>query len=231
MLDYRKFFTILFLAVLVANTGCSTVPVAAVELSNTVGRDLEEVHRSHHALAVLHFDKIVAEVNLFVDETYRAAFITQFASEFKLSDKVKLILKEDPEKLLPVMTRFVAIATERVEKKRKELLDPIEAQRRDVLKNIDLAHRQIQSAQAIVSGHLASVVKLHEVQNEVLAKVGLGDVRKHISTKTSEVSDAVKEIVKKGKKIDSGIATAKEKIEKFNEAITIAKDKLSKPAK
>lgn len=228
MLDYRKFFVIFFLAALILNTGCSTIPVEAVELSNTVGRDLEEVHRSHHALAELHFDKTITEVNLFVDETYRPAFIAKFAREFKLNDKVKMILKRDPEKLLPVMTRFVTIATERIEKKRKELLGPIEAQRREVLENIDLAHRQIQSAQAIVSGHLASVAKVHEVQSEMFAKVGLGDVRERIAAKTSEVSNAVKDIVSKGKEISSGVDTAKEKIEKFDAAIAKARDKLSK---
>jgi len=126
------------------------------------------------------------------------------------------------------MTRFVTIATERIEKKRKELLGPIEDQRREVLTNIDLAHRQIQSAQAILMGHLASVVKVHEVQNEMMAKVDLGDVRERIAVKTSKVSNAVKDIVSKGKEINSGIGAAKEKIAKFDEAIAEAKDKLSK---
>jgi len=89
MLEHRKFFVVFLLVLLVGSTGCSTVPKEAIELSNTVSRDLEEVHRSHHALAELHFDKIIAEVNLFVDETYRLAFITKFADEFKLNDKVE----------------------------------------------------------------------------------------------------------------------------------------------
>ena len=209
-------------------SGCSTVPKEAVELSNTVGRDLEEVHRAHHALAELYFDQIINKVNKFVDDNYRPAFIEKFADEFKLDEKVEKILREDPEKLQPVMTRFMTIATERVEKKRKELLQPIDSQRREVLTNIDMAHRQIQAAQAIVAGHLASVRKVHDVQGEILSKVGLGDMRERIADRTSKVSDAVNDFVQKGSEINAGIDTAKGKIDKLDEAINAAKEKLSK---
>lgn len=225
---YRMYIVVFLVGCLLAVLGCSAVPKEAVELSNTVGRDIDEVHRSHHALAELHFDEMIDAVNLFVDDTYRPAFIAKFAEEFKLNDQVERILREDPEKLLPVMTRFVTTATERVEKKRKQLLGPITDQRREVLANIDLAYRQIQSAQAMVTGHLASVRKVHEVQNEMLAEVGLGDVRERIAARTSQVSSAVKDIVSKGKEIDSGIDSAKAKIDKLDEAIADARNKLSK---
>jgi vacuolar-type H+-ATPase subunit E/Vma4 len=228
MFGDRKFVVILSVVFLIGLSSCSTVPKEAVELSNTVGRDLEEMHRSHRALAELHFGQLISEINVFVDGTYRPAFIAKFADEFELGDKVAMILREDPEKLLPMMTRFMTIATERVEKKRSQLLEPIEAQRREVLTNIDMAYRQIQSAQSIVTAHLASVSKVHEAQGEILTEVGLGDVREQIAAKTSEVSDAVKNIVNKGKDIDSGMDKAKDKIEKLDAVIAEARDKLSK---
>jgi prefoldin subunit 5 len=224
----RKLIVILSVAFLVVLTGCTTVPKEAVELSNTVGRDLDEMHRSHRALAELHFNQLINEVNVFVDGTYRPAFIAEFAAEFELDDKVAMILRQDPEKLLPVMTRFMTIATERIEKKRSQLLEPIETQRREVLSSIDMAYGQIQSAQSMLTAHLASISKAHEAQDEMLAEVGLGDVRERIAAKTSEVSDAVKIIVSKGKEIDSGIDTAKDKIEKLDAAIAEAREKLSK---
>ena len=48
---------------------CDLVPQEAVELSNTVGRDLEEVHRAHRALAELHFQRIEDDINNFIDTT------------------------------------------------------------------------------------------------------------------------------------------------------------------
>lgn len=229
MLACRKCLWILLVSAVAS--GCSTVPKEAVELSNTVGRDLEEVHRAHHALAELYFDQTIDKLNAFIDDTYRPAFIAKFAEEFKLNDQIKRILDKDPDKLLPVLTGFVTIATERIEKKRDELLAPIQTQRREVLTSIDIAHRQIRAAQAIVTGHLASVRKVHEVQNQLLAEVGLEDVRQRIAARTASVSDAVADIVKQGKKIDAGADVAQDKLEKLDAAIDKAKDKLTELTK
>ncbi len=200
-------------------TACDTVPPEAVELSNTVGNDLEEVHRAHRSLAELHFDNIEAEINEFIDQTYRPAYIRTFAAEFKLNDRVAQILEQDPDKLLPVLSRFVEISVERIESKRAELLNPILEQRREVLSDINLAHRQIQSAQAIVTGHLASVRRVREVQNEILADVGLGDVRERITVTTAKISNKVAEFVETGNEIDVRIDDAAEKIQALDEKI------------
>lgn len=195
---------------------CDVVPKEAVELSNTVGRDLEEVHRAHRALAELHFGSIENRVNMFVDETYRPAFIKAFATEFKLDEKVLIILEKDPSKLLPVLTRFVETATKRIEKKRAELIEPIQKQKTDVIAEIDAAHRQIQAAQAVVTGHLASVRKVREVQNEILAKVGLKDIRQKVASKTAEISQKVGEFVVKGQEIEGQIGNAAAKISQID---------------
>lgn len=207
--------TILMLSV----SSCDTVPKESVELSNTVGRDLEEVHRAHRALAELHFVAIEREVNQFINTTYRPVFIRQFAEEFKLNDQIKLILAEDPDKLLPVLTRFVEIAVVRIEAKRAELLDPIAAQKQSVISEIDKAHRQIQAAQAVVTGHLASVRKVREVQNEVLAKVGLGDLSGKIAGTTADISNRVAAFVEQGQRVEAGVDSASQKINQLNAQI------------
>lgn len=176
MIRLKRGFAAVGLAALMFGVSAyDQVPKEAVELSNTVGRDLEEVHRAHRALAELHFGTIEKDINRFIDTTYRPAFIRQFAEEFKLNDQIALILVQDPEKLLPVLTRFVEISVSRIEAKRAELVDPLLTQKHAVITEIDNAHRQIQAAQAVVTGHLASVRNVREVQNEILAGVGLGD--------------------------------------------------------
>jgi len=198
---------------------CDVVPQEAVELSNTVGRDLEEVHRAHRALAELYFSRIEDDINNFIDTTYRPAFIKKFAEEFKLADNVNLILAQDPDKLLPVLTGFVERAVDRTEAKRRELLEPIQMQKQAVIEEIDTAHRQIQAAQAVVTGHLASVRKVREVQNELLAKVGLGDLRQKIADTTADISDKVADFVATGEKIDAGAGTAIAKVGEIDTAI------------
>lgn len=204
------------LVVLVAFSlaSCDVVPKETIELSNTVGRDLEEVHRAHRSLAELHFSDIERNINRFIDETYRPAFIKVFASEYDLNKRIE-DLKDEPNKLLSVLTGFVQVATQRVEKKRSELINPIQEQKKLVISEIDAAHRQIQAAQAVVTRHLASVRKVRNVQNELLARVGL----KSVGEKVAEVSQKVGEFVTKGKEIDGKFGNAAEQIAGFDTEI------------
>ena len=185
------------LTALLFMTACAEMPKEAVELSNTVGRDLEEVHRAHRALANLYFDTIESKVIRFIDNEYRPSYVKLFAQNFKLIDQTKLILANKPDDLLIVMQRFVEIAIRDVEAKRSELLGSIIEQRRSVISEIDESHRKIQAAHAIVTGHLASVLKVHEAQAEILNKVGVGDLRAKITTRTADLSRNVADITDK----------------------------------
>tara|TARA_R110000787_G_scaffold36145_42_gene92551 strand:- start:253 stop:966 length:714 start_codon:yes stop_codon:yes gene_type:complete len=211
--------------------GCDTVPKESVELSNTVGRDLEEVHRAHRALAELHFKKIEDDINGFIDNTYRPEFIREFAKEFKLDERIRTIVAADPVKLLPVLTGFVERAVDRVEKKRAELLGPIQVQKTTIIEEIDAAHRQIQAAQAVVTGHLASVMKVREVQNDLLAKAGLGGVREKIAMTTAEISNRVGDFIKKGEEIKAKADSAEQKIVEINSAIDKLKAQIGRAGK
>ena len=59
---------------------CAQVPRESVELSATVGRDIQKAHESHLALAKVLFDRMKSDVNRFVDEEY-APFQIKFLFE------------------------------------------------------------------------------------------------------------------------------------------------------
>ena len=179
-MNFAAFLYLAGIVLTVALVACDTLPRGMVVLSNTVGRDLEEVHRAHRELAQLHFARMEADVNLFIDETYRPEFIKAFAKEFKLASKIRKIIKSDPDSLLPVMTRFVQVATERIEKKREEILTPMAERKLRVIAEIDAAHRRIQAAHNVVTAHLASVRQVREAQNGILAEVGFENVREKV---------------------------------------------------
>ncbi len=210
-----------------ALTGCQSVPGESVELANTVGRDLEEIHRSHLALAELHFNQQIHRANRFIDETYRPAYIEEFARQFRLAERVELIVDQDPEKLLPVLTRFVKVANERIEEKRARLIDPIRGQRDAVIGELNTAYRQVQSAQAVVTGHLASIRDVREVQNEMLAGIGLEGLPDHIAAKTARVSEGVSAMIAEGEKLDQKAGDAVGKIRKLEQSIDAFRESIA----
>lgn len=208
-------------------TGCQSVPGESVELANTVGRDLEEIHRSHLALAELHFNEQIDRANRFIDETYRPAYIEEFAREFRLGERVGLIVDQDPGKLLPVLTRFVKVAIRQIETKKATLTDPIRTQRDAVIAEINTAYRQVQSAQAVVTGHLASIRDVREVQNEMLAGIGLDGLPDRIATTTARVSERVSALVAEGRRLDQEAGDAAAKIRKLEQSIEAFRESLA----
>lgn len=204
---------------------CATIPNETIELSDTVGRDLEEVHRSHRALATLLFDIMEKDVNRFIDEIYAPAYIKKFAEEFQLDDKVQGIVENAPNNLLPVLVHFVELSKETIENKRAELLDPINAQRNQVIDDIDASYRQLMAAQALIDAHLASVVKVHDAQNEALKNVGLEGIREKLAENTGEVSSRIRGLIEEAEEAGGKMDKIEEAVLSIKETINTIKPK------
>ncbi len=209
-------------------SACATVPKETIELSNTVGRDLEEVHRSHRALAALLFDIMEKDITEFINEIYAPAYIKKFAVEYKLDDMVKGIVATAPNNLLPVLVRFVEKSNESIEKKRAELLNPIKAQRNQVINDIDASYRQLQAAQALIAGHLASIRKVYDAQNEVLKSVGLEGMREKLAENTEEVSNRISNLIEEAEKAEGKMDKVEEVLLKIKKTINSIKPKEKK---
>jgi hypothetical protein len=204
--------------------GCATTPNEAVELSVTVGRDLEAVHSAHVALAKQHFDRMEKDVNAFVDGTYRPYAIKQNMKDFRLIEKIADPSKADGLDPLKVMEVFVNGLTKNIEDFRRKLLDPVRAQRQEVLTSLEEAYRRVQDGQSIVTGHLASIVKVHEAQDEVLAKAGLAGLRERLVDATAEASDQIAALTRN---VELGRGKTDE-IEKTIEDLKTATESLAK---
>jgi len=184
-------------AVAAASLGaCASTPRQTVELSATVGRDLEAVHVAHVALARRYFDRMEADVNSFVDESYRPYSIERNMKDFGLVEKIA----HPPPSVdaLDVMGVFVDRITQDIEGYRGQLLRPIHVQREKVLASLEQAYRQIQDGQSIITGHLASIVAVQDAQDQALAKAGLEGLREKLVDSTAKASDEIADLTRKG---------------------------------
>ena len=64
-----------------AVASCTDVPEEAVTLSVTVGKDMEELRRSHQAVARTLFDRAKSDANRFIDEVYRPFVLEKLLRE------------------------------------------------------------------------------------------------------------------------------------------------------
>lgn len=228
------FVLVAFVALL---TACAQVPKESVELSTTVGRDVTTVYKSHRELAKLLFVRMRQDVNRFVDNVYSPYQIrSAMENDFK---NAKSPLEKDRQAsiLLAINGAFkpdasdklqrevfesvgfmVSIISDDIESKRKELLKPLDEQEALVLAAIDRNYSQIIYANSIVTGHLASVVKVRDAQNEILTAIGLdANLSDVVGKKLATASDTVSTLVQKAEKLEattSSIDTALKDIKK-----------------
>jgi hypothetical protein len=200
--------------------GCASVPKESVELSVTVGRDLAEIHRSHRALAVLYFGTIKDDIGRFVDEVYRPYIIKSTMADFQLVESIQSYSESsdlpDPLMLLDV---FVSEVTAEIESFRALLLQPIAKHETDVLLAIDESYQAVQNANAIVTGHLASIRKVHDAQEEALRMAGLGGLREELVDETARLSNRIATLTDQGMRAEGDIEKTVNTIDELKDAV------------
>jgi len=241
-----RFFLIALAVLCLIASSCASVPKESVELSATVGRDIATVHKSHIELAHILFSRMRKDVNRFIDDVYAPYQIrTVMDRQYELAkssnpdDRKKSLLlaineavKPDaPDKLqaavLKGMENLVEKIREDVEAMRNELLVPLNTQEEGVIGSIDRAYYQLHYANSIVTGHLSSVVKVHETQDALLKEIGVErDLRKEISVNLAEASDKIAKFVDSAEKVDSKLDRVEEKARELKGTIGELKTKL-----
>lgn len=203
-----KIIKLLAILSMVSLLGCAQVPKEAVELSVTVGRDLSEMRKSHVALVNIYYSERIADINTFVDDVYLPYQIQHtLADDFlkqEMLDAIESASKPDDtgtsqKESFKTIETFLLIIQQEVESYRKLKLKPVQDQYATVLASINSSYEQIHYANSIVTGHLASVVKVHDTQDEILETLNLKDLRVDMGQNMAGLSGKIGELVQKAK--------------------------------
>jgi hypothetical protein len=234
---------IAWIAVLLSGVvACSDVPREAVTLSVTVGKDLEDLHRSHRALATEYFARMTRDVNSFIETVYRPALLNRYFRETRYPVNVDGRFEPDPNEAvakLPVLdiisaevqqpgtgeaVEFLAVVVEeamaQVDRKRDELLKPIIAQEQTVIKSITDAYTNVINGHSLVTAHLASIRKVQQAQDQFLSDIGLADVRTKFIDATVSVSERVSDALEGANRARESVESLDARLEKVKSAVT-----------
>lgn len=212
--------------------GCASVPKEAVTLSTTVGRDIAEVHRAHYQIATILFSRMRSDINRFVDQVYvpyqiKAATDLQWRlarSENPEDQKKSLFIlaskATQPEapaelqvKTQQAFTIFTRAIQEDVDKMRADLIAKIDVKEREVLGAIDRAYLQIHYANSIVTGHLSSILSVHDAQEELLKTAGIEtDLRELVGNKLSKTSAEIQHLVETSEQMEGKVDEVRDKL-------------------
>lgn len=201
--------------------GCAQVPPQSVELSATLGRDLQELQRSHRKAIDLLHDHEIERINRYIEQvvipTY-AKIVTDSVG-LRLSQDLSNAVgpnaaQADKDRIYEEMRKTVLGISSRVEKQRQELTAPIETARKARLQELDMAYAQLQQANSVLTAHLASIVKVNTVQDELLAKVGLKDFRQKVGDSALELDKQIEEALSTAKDVEDAVSKLRAIFEK-----------------
>jgi valyl-tRNA synthetase len=201
---------------------CAQVPQQSVELSNTLGRDLRDVHRSHRKAIDLLHDRDVERVNDFVERVVVPKFVgdvLQAIGPRLAADIAKASAPgaSDAERRNAVeeMRKVVTGISGRIEKQRRELQREVEAARRARLQELDMAYAQLQQANAAITAHLASVTKVNALQDDLLAKAGLKDFREKVGDTALEADQRVENALGNAKDAEEALKSLRDALSRL----------------
>ena len=169
--------------------GCPTVPKESVELSYTIGNDLEQIHQSYKLLIQRYFDSLRREINRAIDQVFIPAYINDFV-------KTGGLIQAAQTQRSDLVEFWARTAVETLDKERRDRLAPINEAERDLLKSVNEAFDRAVRANATITAHLNSIRKVKEVQDEVLESLKLKDLRDQVNNALAEASNKAESITK-----------------------------------
>jgi len=204
----RHFRKPLFIVWLFAIMGCASIPKEVVELSYTVGHDLDAVHSSYRALIHTHFEGLRNQTTNFFETRWVPTFLEDFIQNGGLIQSAQ---GSDPKLVLEEVQDWAEVAVETIEKKKQSLLAPINADEAALVKSVDEAFANLIRANATITAHLNSLRKVQEVQNEALKALKLKELRAKINDGLILASDRAKQAIEKLKETEGRIDAAEKK--------------------
>jgi len=204
--------------------GCAHVPPEAVKLSYQIGQDLPRLHESYDSLVHQRFEDFRARRKAYLDEVWTPDFLPRWIEKGRLVDVangtvvwsfdtasfVRPTPGQERSQLLSTISEWSAQAVGKVEKKRKELLDPLDQDEKELRRQVQEAFTRVVQANAYITAHLQSLRDVEEAQDEALKALGIKDLRDSINGALAKASDEAADGLDKVRKADGLIDKAKE---------------------
>lgn len=196
-------------------TSCASVPPESITLSETIGKDIAELERSHLQLVDIHYKDLKGKINTYINEVY-APFIINYV----LRDELTLYQSGSPSlytsitaagesadsevtsHALEEMTDFLEATRAQIDAKRAELLDPIEEQQIQLRSKIHTAYSNTLTANATLTAYLQSVRNVKDAQGRALTLIGLEGADEKVTDNLVRASDEISHLIEEAKKID-----------------------------
>jgi hypothetical protein len=202
--------------VMVLLVGCATIPPEAPELSTELGNRINAIQDANLTLLHRFFDLKRGDVDRFIQNEWVPAFAEEIFSDPKMKTTWDTIVKENnPADRLKFLVITGPKLQERINKKRTELISPLDDLERRIEQEIRDEYEQARSINNSITSFLLSASKVAENRNRYLEIAGVTDAK--VGQTIDKVNDAVGDLLSSGKEAKDKITKAEEYLTKLRE--------------
>lgn len=180
--------------------GCTVVPPETVKLSSTIGSQMVVIRQSHIAEINTYFKAIEFQTSRAVDEVYAPDVVRKTLN----GPSGKLLLEkleagkvggQAAEDALEYTTRYLTVVRSLIEKERAARLKPIADAKSKILSNAEDAWAQVIQGNAVITGYLASAVKVRETQDDIFKQLGAPVNTQTLGADLASISEKIQKAV------------------------------------
>ncbi len=213
-------FLVISLMFLIA--GCATIPSEAPELSGELGRRISAIEKANINLLHRFFDFKRDEVDRFIDEEWTPEFAKELFSESAIKNAWDTIVREnDPNERLKFLIHTGPRLQKKINKKRLEMIKPLDDLERRLEQNIRGEYTQARSINNTITSFLASASKLAENRQRYLDMVGVTD--EDIGKVIDDVGDTISNLVQKGENVQDKAKKVEDYLKKLKDLKNLLK--------
>ncbi len=169
---------VVMIVTLASLTGCASIPQEAPELSSELGKRIAAIEESHIALLRRFMDEKRKQVDQFVKTEWTPKFAENYFKQPNVNKAWDETVKgNNPNDRLMLLTLVGPKLQEEINKKRLELIKPLDEIEKDIERRLRDEYRQAQAMNNSITSFLASAAKVAENRDRLLRAVGIEDAK------------------------------------------------------
>jgi len=213
-MNIRSLPTLLLVLLFLSITGCATIPPEAPELSAELGNRISVMEDSNITLLHRFFDLKRKEIDKFIENEWVPTFTEEFFSNPKISQAWNTIVREDDKnQRLKFIVKTGIKLQDKINKKRLELIQPLDDLERQIEKKIRYEYAQARAMNNTLTSFLLSASKVSENRKRYLEMVGVTD--EEISKIIDKTDTVVTDLLTKTTDAQEKINASKEYLDKL----------------
>lgn len=199
---------------LIVVSGCATIPPEAPSLSSELGKRISALENANVTLLNRYFDQKRVEVDRFIQEVWLPEFANEFFQKpFMVNAWNTIVSEDDKKQRLQFLMKTGPKLQEAVNKKRIELIQPLDELERRITRNIKAEYEQARSINNSITSFLLSASEVTENRERYLEMAGVTDDK--LSMLIDKTDSAVSGLLASGHKADNKVNSAKKFVSKI----------------